>query len=59
MILIVCIMLLIFLTLDIGFIYIDDTEHFYISNALAFECAIILLIYTIVDTLNKGGVLIG
>lgn len=50
MIIIVCIMLLIFLTLDIGFIYIDDTEHFYISNALAFACAIILLVYSVVDT---------
>lgn len=50
MIIIVCIMLLILLTLDIGFIYIDDIEHFYMSNALAFACAIILLVYSVVDT---------
>lgn len=54
MIIIVCIMLLIFLTLDIGFIYIDDTEHFYISNALAFACAIILLVYSAIDIIVKG-----
>ena len=51
MVIIACIMLLIFLTLDIGFIYIDDTEHFYISNALAFACAIILLVYSVVVTI--------
>lgn len=51
MIIITCIMLLIFLTLDVGFIYIDDTEHFYISNALAFACAIILLVYSVVNNI--------
>lgn len=56
---ILCIVLLVFLFMSLAFVYLDDIEYFYISNSLACVCAIILLIYTIVDILSKGGVSIG
>jgi len=56
---ILCIVLLVFLFMSLAFVYLDDIEYFYISNSLACVCAIILLIYTVVNILGEGSGLIG
>lgn len=35
----------ILLMLDIGCIYLDDTEHFFIYNVLTIACVLILLVF--------------